>query len=46
MEAEGTVKDSIKDAVKEDDKGTATIYNTYVNGGKRSTGFRVFILVI
>ena len=50
VEAKGIIKDFIedfiKDTAKEDNKGIVIIYNTYVNRGKRSIGFRVFILVI
>ena len=50
VEAEGTAEDSAEDstedAAKEDNKGAATIYNTYINKGRRSIGFKVFILVI
>ena len=40
------VADFIEDIAKEDDKGVAVIYNTYINGGRCSIGFRAFILVI
>ena len=50
METEGTVKDfvkdSIEDAVKENNKGATTAYNTYVNKGRYSVRFRAFILAI
>ena len=50
MEAKGTiedfVEDFIEDTVKENDKGVVVIYNTYVNRGRRSIGFKAFILVI
>ena len=50
MKAKGTIKDFIKDFIKdtakEDNKGAATVYNTYINGGRRSVRFRVFILTM
>ena len=50
IEVKGTIKDFIKDfiedAVKKDNKGIIVIYNTYVNGGRYSIRFKVFILVI
>ena len=50
IEAKGIIKDSIKDFIKDtakkDNKGTAIVYNTYINGKRRSVGFRVFILAM
>ena len=50
VEAEGTVKDFIKDfienTVKKNDKGIIITYNTYINRKRCSVRFRVFILVI
>ena len=50
IETEGTIKDSVKDFIeditKENDKDAAITYNTYINEGRCSIGFRVFILII
>ena len=50
VEAKGTIKDSAKDSIKDttkkDDKSAVIAYNTYINRGRRSAGFRAFILVI
>ena len=50
VEAEGTIedfiKDFIKDIIKKNDKGATTAYNTYINKGKHSIRFKVFILII
>ena len=50
MEAEGIVKDFIKDFIedtaKENNKGTVTTYNTYINKKRYSIGFKTLILVI
>ena len=43
---EDFIEDFIEDAIKKDNKGTVIIYNTYINKGRCSIGFRVFILVI
>ena len=50
MEAKGIVKDSVEDFIedtaKENNKGTTTTYNTYINKKKRSVRFRTLILAI
>ena len=50
VQAKGTIKDFIedfiKDTAKEDNKGTVTTYNTYINKKKRSIAFKALILTI
>ena len=50
IKAEGTIEDFIKnfikDAAKENNKGTVTAYNTYINKERYSVRFKAFILVI
>ena len=52
VEAKGTVKDSVKDFIKdttlkENNKGTVITYNTYINRERRSSiGLKPLILAI